>query len=788
MNARPLLLALLLLATCDGESAETSSAETRPAAPPVSRESPGRRHADPERVEAPARANDTFEPTAQHVALARHLGEEGVDPARVLEGLGAEERVTVLRTALRLDGDAAVAAARLLEWQQLDAWESRRVIDLLFPYVTRRDDVVDFEAFRGVLGSTEIPRLLDMLDRDPEFEEVHWMLPDVHRQVRSEHLPQVARLVFSSNELTAQSAFDELGTLSRYTDDHREELAAAFLHHLDAETDPGGGLPAALRGALRAILAEEGYAERNQRGHDDWVLRWLGDATPTTADAPFLVELATELAARGKLHDSPYEMAWTAVVRAMGALSDDATEGYLRAALELGSRSEEAAASALLRRGDATVAHRLVQRFGVDEQSMALVYLLEQRDADVADDFVRGLMLDRLLDPDPEAFGRFAKSLLVAENERHWVRVSWDRPRLAEIARRMLASDLADPERLAVLGARLPEFRTVAAARRASAALDRPGGLVFLMLSAQPADVIWDAFAFLEVGAHDEFTAALRARLDDADEFDTDHQLARQLLLRLADPADVTAILTSLDALVRPPLESEVRAVGALRSEESRAWLVARLDGGDVSEGLRAALAECAGLPSPVATALGKHLVPADFPEALAELRDGRVVDALLRVIDGYENFPLEALGEVADPRVREFLETQFAARNAGRAHEALAELARAGQSEARTSTWDAISTGRYRWVDNLSGAQLTFGSERETFDFWMGELASNCCRLVPANAALEGLLGFDVGDAIGAEAGIGVTPHGWLRHWRDSVEGDLVWSRIMQAWVLPVR
>ena len=307
--------AALAVATACGPSGDGE--ETRSAARPRAESAV----AAPDRSPAPDRSRAPVPPAAgpelldlpggwnppdHALALARRLADPAASQsaAEDFDNLEDDVKADVVRAGLRLPDEQALAAALRAQWRWLDHGESARLVDLLLPRLFDEDEKVDFEEFRSLLGSRELTRVLQLFEEQPPDEDFAWMLGPLHRNVRAEHVPQLAALVGSSSEATAREAWNALADALRYTDAHRDAVAAAVAARLGAGRAPGGtALPAPLLSMLDVLVTREAAADRHSEGYLRYALRWLREAdSPASRGNPFLTELRERLGEAGGAH------------------------------------------------------------------------------------------------------------------------------------------------------------------------------------------------------------------------------------------------------------------------------------------------------------------------------------------------------------------------------------------------------------------------------------------------------------------------------------------------------
>ena len=195
-----------------------------------------------------------------------------------------------------------------------------------------------------------------------------------------------------------------------------------------------------------------------------------------------------------------------------------------------------------------------------------------------------------------------------------------------------------------------------------------------------------------------------------------------------------------------------------------------------------AALAVLHGLPGPAAEMLASS--GGRLPVAAAEsVLAGHPVDAVAGMISAEPDEEYGDVGSIDDPRVRAYLARLRERRDLEHYWYATAQLAVAGDVAARAEWWGAMEDGRYRIMDSADPFERTLGFDLPaTMPFWIGELRSQCCRIVTNGA------GDVVGDLLGLDEGCFNSPyrtaHRRAKELWDSADGRFVRSRIAGHWV----
>ena len=397
-----------------------------------------------------------------HAALA--LGAAGVSPALVdalLDprarvrayatfalgwALGAQRRIDQVPYEMRLpvldvdsgdrtgiwssDPAVAIPAAGLLEFGQLDARASERVVELLLPEGLRPGTPADFNRLRWILGSSEVPAFFGyFVHAGATVERREHVCGNLHRLALPEHLPALAWVSrnFPEDQLEGWGElWFSVGYSARYP---REQIV------VPGQPDPGHELRSLVRASLEACVADlsSGF---------DKVTQWtLADAQFRDEDAPWLI------AAARRLEDPEASEHWhtsmrTALLRALSRLHDDASLALLRtygpAYLWLG----RARTAALARRGDPEALAQLVASARDDDH--ALLNLLE-----VAPQRGQDILVERL-------------TSLSAEDERSIPLADWSEDAIVEGIRLPQEAFAGLAARLARSGARAATLFTAA--------------------------------------------------------------------------------------------------------------------------------------------------------------------------------------------------------------------------------------------------------------------------------------------------------------------------------------
>jgi hypothetical protein len=458
----------------------------------------------------------------------------------------------------------------------------------------------------------------------------------------------------------------------------------------------------------------------------------------------------------------------------LGRLPDPETGAFLRARAEEG---EDLAAWALARRGDPGMLERL-RGEARDGEEFALALLME---ADPAG--ARTLLEEALLGPDDRAAHRMLEGLGEFAPPGAWYEAlgfDWRRTPLGGFDRAALAARVP-PVRLARIAITLPGCRTRALGAAAARGL-RPGDLVEDRERDLGGALLDEIGAFLESAAPEDLVASLR-RIRAAGKEDA--ALATEWLEDLGDAgtcaaaaADLTLDGDRIEVLAR----SRAPEVGRMLETRVRTALE---QGWDRSESncTLAALAVFHGLPGEAADAFRHRQDPAPRDSVEAVLA-GKPVDGLAAILAAEPDRRHGNVGAVDDPRVRAYLHRLRERRDLGEYWYATGQLAVLGDAAARADFWGAMEDGRYRIMDEAEEFERTLGWDLPaTMPFWIGELRSQCCRMVTSGA------GDLVEDLLGTEANFDSpfrTPWRRAKEQWDAAGGRFVRSRIAEDGLCP--
>jgi len=585
------------------------------------------------------------------------------------------------------DPTVAIPCAAARSYEELDAWESERVMELLLPGGCRAGAPGDFDEFRGILGSAELPAQMQYLVRARRTAMgKEYIFGQNHRIARRENIP--AFLWFARTEDDASlTGVGQLYMPINSTYDPSQYVK-----------DPGGlrgpGLPPALREWLKPDT-------------DLWVpcgLWWLNEVTPLESDAPALLDFA-----RWAFHPGGDENSRAAAVRVLGRVHDAASERLLR---EVAARTWPPgycyatgkglpllALASLARRGHPDALGALAEY--EPEPWMALGPLLE-----AAPGFATAWLRARLLDPG--AFEEGCETLRQTLRELSPQGVRLDGTLFAGFAEAAIASKL-DGHALARIAVTVPGCRRAALAEVAFSRLDPKAWLPEDEEDEIQPDL--DAAAFLYSADPERFVAVLRRWSNDTDE--RVRRLAIRMLLHIGDPR-------SADKLVAAAGRADYEMLARTHAPAVERFLIEQAEAG--SDEARGGLFEYLGITS---------LFPQDVATTVKHMQTGEAIPELLNgLANAEERKVYPELGLLKDPRVLGWLREQWRAR-AFPCTDLLGALVLAGDRDARAELWSIVRCGRHFWLySHFDERIFTLDWDFSTLPHWTEELDSNCCRV----------------------------------------------------------
>ncbi len=672
------------------------------------------------------------------------------------------------------DADIAYAGARLLSYPGLDLPASRRWLEVVWPHVFAEKLAIDWGEIRRQVSADDVARLLE--DRDCWRAEVRpFFLGDMHRCMRPDHAPLLAKLAQSDDPFLRRGGFGNLGTIASLSDQHRELIGHAFLAWQVADLRDAEApfersrnarhvprayqLPVSRPGwspLLRAVL-ERDFLELDKSLFGTYWVRWAEDETPGPEDRLLLAAL---------LECGKAEGCWLAL-RTMARMPPDpylqrrldtppahAPAGLLLAARhewdelrELAATERDALAVALEFDFDATFLAWCAQAFGSD--AAAGLEAIESLIA-VAD------VLESPYQPQPQLMARLRQAI-----ERYGERL-----------------DFARLDRLvdALPAARSPQL------------------VEWYWASITPQNLAQSAVEVFEVSPQIDLTERLYewGRSDDA----AVQAPALEVLLQLGDVTLDDAVLAHWQA-----------------SHADDPLLLARCRASStIDEHLRAALrrleAEREGGPSRLAcrtlAAVAAYALPAElgatWADSLFERRQTPHVeqrfgawctmvlegDAVGALLDDVAATPLRELhvrnfGLVDDDRVRDLLQRVRSTPGA-QVQDAIGQLALAGDWRCKQEIDDLRHLGVYGWFDDADHLVQAGGRTLDLVPWLLDELETNCCRRNSAASALEFLTGFETHDQ--PERALCTQPERARRFW-SAVGEHLRWSELANRFVV---
>lgn len=696
--------------------------------------------------------------------------------------LDARSRCALVRAGLRaLDpGVAFGAAAKAGDGAWLDAAECKRAVRAGMGRCNVVDTPFDVAAFFKLFDARDTAEFLANPGEPPY--EVPQFFDALHHRFGPEHAAQVEQLGRGDHVLVRRDA-------ARYLPVLRVERAM-MAHHLlampvgEPELPKGfdyanGRLPFVPRSFTLRPAGDgwppllEALLERLLEAGDDelgWRLAWLWarDVAAGPADAALLErllrsdqEVAQRIGVRGvREHDLP---AARELLAAVAGSTDDEALAPLLALVELHRRGDGAALATL--RTQAAGAPLALALWWNVAPAEAAAFVTPAFAGDVA----------------------MAVHLVAARDDGEF----WGEPMAgveAHVASALAESRDGGPA-LGELLLGFPGLRTVSLARRAIAALDARNveQMPLAVLELADAPALAAALQHLLAGEglspdgrERIVTALCRLGAPGADEAavdrlwegvaalgDSDRRNHRRIELAAAlGPRAANRLLAGLDAEQWTWGPDTAGSIAAL-------WAA-----GGVDTGLAKELAEeLARLPHEPIAALREPLLPL--------LRAGEGRAAVLRYLAdrplerGLPSF-LWTLGAEGMALLRRYRDE----RELGYHCQALGELARGGDQEARAEVESAIRRRFYRWIDTWTSDALTDGQKLERVPLLLSQLDANCCVHAVVESALDDL--FEVDTAAG---GRGVLTRGQrVVQAFERGRGRFAWSRIAGRWLVAPR
>lgn len=677
--------------------------------------------------------------------------------------------------------NTAYAAACLLPESRLDIANIDRWLQVVKPHVFDEHAHYEWDTLKHVVSTADVTWLLT--DPPSWHAEVRYhFLSDLHRSMRPEHIPQLAKLTQHQDPFVRKGALTQLGWLTVYTNQHREVLA----HTLLALSDSGFGeiehqydrsllpryeprrytLPTAragwsplLRAAMERLFLQTAKG-KNDPPYASFLARWAEDELPAAEDRLLIRSLL----------DSNHQ---TAVWIALRAMCRIGTDHHLRQVLEqpldiapeelvLAARGDWAA----LRQLAATDGEALGTALEFDFDGTWLPWVAEA----FGDDAEKGLdAIDRLATAYGARHGHHKVPAQLIERIRQAIDVfgaKLDFPRLHRLV------------------AKFPAARS-----------ERLISLYFDKVT--PANLAESQCEVLEVSWQIDFVGRLVewAKLPNPEQSGP----ALDLLLRLGEdhlPELVLAHWQKHHAddpflLARNPesvvcsdfLEDHLRQLPWGERHELTSKHCNALG----------AVAMLRGMPEGVA----RH-----WAQSLLSDRDARATRNRERfptwsgqVLDHHENTALvdylsaspardlwfADLGTIDDDLVRDLLRK---VRNTPGANVqwAIGELALAGDFDAKRELDEMRVRHLYGWLDDASDHVRTLGESLDLVPYLIGEIETICCRRNGAASAINHLTELEVNDQ--PEQAL-VTQHDYVQQWWQECGDALRWSKLKGRFVV---
>ena len=667
----------------------------------------------------------------------------------------AQRRDTLLRGIWSSDPSIAVRCASLLEYDELDAVQSERVMELILPEGLRRGSVVNFDRLRSTIGSSELCACMTYMVRARRTNPPRDVIfSGFHRIARAEHLSPLCwfRRSHESGALEgdgyrplASNTFASIWMPATYTTVSSRERAALRLGY-DPGPDEGAVLRALLHDWLRAPAG--GLAQLEL-----WLLNRF---QPHANDVGLLLRVARALEDGEDWHTE--KGAYLAALRALGRCDDAESLAYLRAVAESDEApSQRVALAGLARRGDLGARAILVELGRSDRDALLVLLEIEPRTA-------TALLADLLRSEETwrEGLGLPDRRSMAATV------LGVQLPPEAFIGlEAAVASENIGPRRLGCIAVEVPECRTRRIAQQifdgleavdAVDPLDKDDEGSWGLLQAD------EIAAFLHAVDANRCLALLRkwaAVKDGAHE--TRGTWSRTALLRLGDKQSAPLIIAWLRR-DRPDGVDEL-LVENLGGPEAEAYLRDySLDKRNYEYSRDAALETLARMHGwPADPPLS---IESDFPDEQHEqvrnwIRAGRMADvqaAFAATRRRPERVPVWK---------RMLTETK------------------AGSEQARAALWSVLRAGRYRWCQRQDDRLRTLGADWATLPHWVSDLDSNCCRVSDGLAAYVFERSLGAPEVWGTEGyGVGEPLSQRMTRWLSLMGGRWVYSPLVERWI----
>ncbi|MHC4341567.1 MAG: HEAT repeat domain-containing protein [Planctomycetota bacterium] len=677
-------------------------------------------------------------------------GEPGVVPSvQDLEGLDQlpeQRRFRLCRLGLRSkDPEVAFPCVARLDYDQMNAWECERAVELVAPEGFRPGNTFDFEKFRAYIASSELPACLQyMLYPRTTQPDRQYIYANLHRSPRSENIPGICWIYREGDEIR-QDGLSELTQPFDHSADHRAEV---IRHYAGGEGD------------LWDVIESDRMLWTPMR----W---WLEKERIPEGKVPLLIDISQK-------NRRPDEHTWEtahcwAAIRLLGRATDGGSERYLRWAAE--GEVEEVALAALARRRDPDAMARLLEDSAWDATSLGL--LLE-----ALPQVGNAVLRQRLSDP-----GGVAECVELLHDALHSGSYHYGiyfEPLVFLGIEASLPLESLGVEEIESIALQVPGCRT---RRLAGAILNRVGAAQDRWVAAWKEGGVWprgasDLGAFLLSAHRERYLALLRSWAKEPKL----RGLAVTQLALIAEPQDEPF----MGWLTEPQQGSRglPDEISRWRTPGIEAALIERAREGD-SEDVSDLLLYQRGftfkgprgqeelLSSGEKRVLKESALRGKGMEATGELLERRI----------------DLFWDVCDRRKPEWmkgaLRQRYEAREFGRLDEVLGQLATWPDARAREEYWSILKSGRYRWiVDWGEDYAVTLGHDFAALPHWTKELESNCCRISGrVEKIFEDLLGIEVLYNC-ASSGIGEPPSERVREWFELYGGDMEWSPLVDRFV----
>jgi len=726
---------------------------------------------------------------AQAVAL-KGLDSEALTAAvrKLEERGGASLRILVCRAGLRLaDEEAALACASRLKCDELDSWETERVVSLCLRdnEYARPGTPVDFWTVLPMLGTKDLSRILANFPTCPNDWRTRCYLRSL-RQSGSEHIPALAPLCSRPEPDVRRVTWRRMHEVAVNSDQHLDLVLRTSLamRGLSIPRGPRRALrPDEWCPALRFIVFQVWPSAAGKI--DPVERRAVLTHRPWPEDEAALRNLtARALAADG---GSPLGKRWDLLLRSLRHYRSPDTLSFLRRIANAGERATkqawtagQLALAALAGQGDAAARARLAAEAVTHVEALARWFEVEPR----------------------AAWARFERQLLggtVARSEaalsawkyglfdaRHALLLSWPERPFEGLAARAAAS----PARGLTLLGIANEIPGCVTRRLVATAVQRirPGEIRAMAREDRGEDTILERLAVAEVCAPEQLRARLRPWLEENDP--VIRRIAHLVLLSIGDPASGRELAAwaaqdpempysfGIDPLVYlsrspcPQVESFVQA-GARRAFAAK----------DGDSDFFAYLAMLRGMPADTASEMGSEpRSEAKYAEFCRRMLAGRIDACFRSWLDTTSGVP-DDIWRVDRPEVRSFLRRLQNKRARAGYIAPTIMLACMGDDAARRETNAMLRSGRRDWMyestEHPALATLGFDLKRMV-PLWIDELETGSDRRAGAHNLLDDLFDDSCGLHLGSfEDGWATRASIMRRWWRQHRGAKFVWSRL---------